>query len=357
MSSIARSASTRIDRSMRRLTTAALEAEARRWPGLLERMPDSQLDHVAEDTRYHLRFLSAALWADEEVLFRDYVSWTRVLFEGLGLPMEWLEGSLEDVDLVLQSELTAEEAFEASRFISAGLAAKVERLTDSFGRPTDATSAAALAYLGSILNGDRLEASGVVRGEVRAGVPVQVIYMEVIQPAQLELGRLWHLHRVSVAQEHVASAISRRTMAQLMATAPLCDPAGRTVVAACVGHELHEIGLQMVADFFEMAGWDVHYLGPNTPAEAIVTTASEASADLVALSTAMSWRVPALGQTIASLRADERTRDTPVIVGGCPFNAIPDLWRRVSADGYARDAAEAIIVGEDLVRAKRREDA
>ena len=46
------------------------------------------------------------------------------------------------------------------------------------------------------------------------------------------------------------------------------------MVATCIGGELHEIGIRMVADFFEMEGWDTYYLGANTPADAVVAELS-----------------------------------------------------------------------------------
>ena len=56
------------------------------------------------------------------------------------------------------------------------------------------------------------------------------------------------------------------------------------MVAACAASELHEIGVRMAADFFEMEGWDTFYLGANTPAESVIRTLVERKADVLAVS-------------------------------------------------------------------------
>jgi methanogenic corrinoid protein MtbC1 len=128
----------------------------------------------------------------------------------------------------------------------------------------------------------------------------------------------------------------------------------RTVVATCVGGELHEIGVRMVADFFEMEGWDSYYLGANTPAVAILHALDERRADVLAISATMTFHVSAVTELIGRVRAHARAsggaRTRPLIlVGGYPFTVAPDLWRQVGADGSARDARDAVATADLLM--------
>jgi methanogenic corrinoid protein MtbC1 len=109
--------------------------------------------------------------------------------------------------------------------------------------------------------------------------------------------------------------------------------------------------MRMVADHFEMAGWDTHFVGASTPVQAIVDLAAKRDADVVALSATMTYHVPEVAETIEALKADERTADTPIIVGGYPFNLVPDLYRQVGADGYAPDARQAIETATRMLKA------
>lgn len=121
------------------------------------------------------------------------------------------------------------------------------------------------------------------------------------------------------------------------------------MVATCVSGDLHEIGVRMVADFFQMDGWDTIYLGANTPPRDVVTTVAEAKADFVAISATMAFHLDAVSELIRQLRATSATAKIPILVGGHPFNLAPTLVARVGADGTAKGAAEAREVISDLL--------
>lgn len=108
----------------------------------------------------------------------------------------------------------------------------------------------------------------------------------------------------------------------------------------------------MVADIFEVSGWDTYYVGANTPTDEIVETVARQAADALALSATMSTHLPALEAVIHAIRADERTRYTKVLVGGYPFNVSGTLWAKLGADGSAQDALEAIALADRLVGAE-----
>jgi methanogenic corrinoid protein MtbC1 len=147
--------------------------------------------------------------------------------------------------------------------------------------------------------------------------------------------------------EHYATAVTQMLMSRLT---PLARPEriGRTMVASCVREELHDLGIRMVADFFEMDGWDVHYLGANVPTRAIVERTAAVGADLVALSATMTFHVEKIAEVVAALHADKATRHVKVIVGGYLFSLAPDLWKRIGADGCATDATTALALGHRL---------
>jgi methanogenic corrinoid protein MtbC1 len=124
---------------------------------------------------------------------------------------------------------------------------------------------------------------------------------------------------------------------------------GRRLVAACVGGDLHEIGVRMVADFFEMAGWDTYYLGANTPVEGIVESVLGRRPHAVAISATMTYHVPAVSDVVRAVRERSAGATPRIIVGGYPFRVDPELWQSVGADGYAPDASEAVALAKRLV--------
>jgi MerR family transcriptional regulator, light-induced transcriptional regulator len=199
-------------------------------------------------------------------------------------------------------------------------------------------------FLAAILDGSRDGAWEVVdRARREAGMDVRSLYLEVFQPALRQIGALWQENRISVADEHLATAITQSVMARLYAGAfPGAPGAGRTLLAACADSERHEVGLRMICDLLELEGWDTSYLGASVPLPSLVQMAVERRPDVVALSAALLPHVPRLERAIEALRARLADEAPLVMVGGRPFLEDPALAARIGADLTAADAAEAV---------------
>ena len=348
---ITEAASRSIRASIDELVADAVDRQWRRWPDLRARLNQSQREQTINDTRFHLQFIASSLWAAEPLLLGDYLRWCKVLFTNLSLPIEWLVGSIECVRESLAQTLSAAELAVAEEYIDSAM----ETLQSSSTTLESVISADAplggLAhrYLGAVLGGDRVLASQMLTDVADEGTSIRDIYLHVFQPVQREIGRLWLMNRISVAQEHYATSVTQVVMAQLYGRMFTGERHNRSLVAACVGRELHELGMRMVADFFEMDRWDTRYLGANMPNASIVQTVRESRADMLALSATMLFHVEEVAKIIEMVRADEATARTKVLVGGYPFNLAPDLWHRVGADGYAPDAESALVIGRELL--------
>jgi methanogenic corrinoid protein MtbC1 len=109
----------------------------------------------------------------------------------------------------------------------------------------------------------------------------------------------------------------------------------------------------MVADFFEMEGWDAYYLGANTPTESILRALEERQAEVLAVSATMTFHVSTVTDLVARVRGSEVGRGVRVLVGGYPFNLSPELWRNVGAHGYAADAQRAVALASRMVGATK----
>jgi methylmalonyl-CoA mutase cobalamin-binding domain/chain len=199
------------------------------------------------------------------------------------------------------------------------------------------------AYMHTMLGGYRQAAGRLVFDAADRGEPVQQLYLQVLQPALREVGRLWQMEKISVAQEHFFSAATQIVMSQLLLRVPAAKRCG-SIVVACVSGDLHDLGARMVADFFEMAGWDAYFCGANTPHAAVVESVVERAADILAVSATMGCHLHAVQDLIEAVRDDRRCAKVRVVVGGHPFTIDPALWRTVGADGTAADADAAVAL-------------
>ena len=194
-------------------------------------------------------------------------------------------------------------------------------------------------YLSAQLAGDRAEAVRLILEEgLGGGLTPADLYLRVIQPAQYEIGRLWQHNEITVAEEHVATAISQLAIAQLYRHLPRASASGRRIVVTCVAGEQHELGARMAADFLEMAGFDVRFLGANVPAESLARMVTDVSPDLLVVSAATTLCFPALRDALHAVRA--AAPQLPILVGGRAFTwtegcEIPADVHRGGADADA----------------------
>jgi methanogenic corrinoid protein MtbC1 len=213
---------------------------------------------------------------------------------------------------------------------------------------TDLLPDTAGAYLYALLAADRSGAHRIVTEALKNGLSIRDLYTSVFQPAQYEVGRLWLLNKVSVAEEHFCTAATQAIMAELYPQIISSRRIGKTMVAACIGSELHEIGVRMVADFFEMEGWDTYYLGAGVGYSQVVSAIQTHAPQLVALSATMTYHVPAVREIITAIRINLSNRVPPIMVGGLPFNNNTDLWSDVGADLWARNATDAVQMAQGM---------
>jgi methanogenic corrinoid protein MtbC1 len=194
----------------------------------------------------------------------------------------------------------------------------------------------AVAFRRALLARDARQARVLVEDLLHRGAAVIDVYEAVLAEALREIGELWCLDEISVAQEHFATAVTADLMATLAPDRRLAPTSGRLAIVGGSPDELHALGARMVGDVLERAGWEVLALGAATPADALVELVDEERPDLVALSTATVGRLPGVEQVLGQLAGlDPR----PVIaVGGALYTGpVVELVRGWGADVIATD--------------------
>lgn len=197
------------------------------------------------------------------------------------------------------------------------------------------------SYLAAVLAGERRRALAVVERACAAGLDLRTLYLAVFQPTLREIGRLWQENRVTVAEEHLATAITQSAMLRLYGDHDLPESNGPTLIAACAETERHEIGLRMLCDFLDLEGWETVYLGSSVPAASLARMVRDRQPEVVALSASITPHLPQLRTAIAAVRDAAGSEQPLILVGGRPFLDDAHLAGAVGADLSARDAAEA----------------
>ena len=311
---------------------------------------ESEFKKYIEDTEYSLSYLFEAIEASSPELFSDYISWERIFLVNLGIPEERLKERLEVMEDIIIKNLPPEKSSVAVKYIEEGIDNLAEPSKyKSFINEDKPLVKLLEQYLKFLLDGDRHSAGKMIMEAVDNGIGVKDIYLNVFQSSLYEIGRLWQENKITVAQEHYFTAATQLIMSQLYPYISKSQKTGKVLVATSVSRELHEIGVRMVADFFEMDGWNTYYLGANTPKESIIETIISKKADLIIISATISSHIGEVMDLIRAVRLCAECMDSKIIVGGYPFIVDKDLWKKVGADGQADDAETAVEIAEKLV--------
>ncbi len=323
----------------------------RRHPDLRERFGDDAMQLWTDHIRQRVLELSTAVAAGETGMFVTRVNWLRAAMSSRGAQIADLNACLDTLRASLDKFLDHEHrqgALECIDGAMGALAAGAVELQPSTLDPGFHADRIAIRYVQAVVAGNALPGMEIVLDAVDEGLSVRDAFLRVLLPAQREAGHLWHLNKISIAEEHMVTSTTQRLMAVLADRADRLPDRGRTVVAAAVAGNTHEIGIRAIAYLLEFDGWRTIFLGPDVPRADIPAAIETFDADLVMLSLALSTQLPTLKRTIAGIR--ERSGDTvKILVGGTGLAGAPDLWREVGADGYAPDAAGALSLADELV--------
>lgn len=318
-----------------------------------ERFGPRGRDACREDLTFHLEFLRPVLEFGLLQPMVDYLSWLGSVLDARAIPTQHLLLSLEWLADFFAEHLGAADA----AVVSAALLATRDKFLATMEAPVKPLPSPepwpeTVAFEAALLAGNQREALAGLARCIDSGGSLVDFEMHVIQPALYHIGDQWQANQVSVAQEHMATAIAQSvmTVGLLRSAAPAL--VNKRVLLACVEGNNHAVGLRMVADAFQLAGWDVQYLGANVPASALVSQVLAWKPDLVGLSVSFAQQMHVVKETIAQMAAHLGATRPAVMIGGLAINRFTPLAGVAGADAYSADAAAAVSDANHTVNFK-----
>jgi len=161
-------------------------------------------------------------------------------------------------------------------------------------------------------------------GRLAALLPVHELVGEVVLPLMRLVGDRWQDGTLTVAQEHMTSAILRNLLGGLVRLRTPSSQPLRLLFATPSG-ELHEFGILAAAMLAVASGFEALYLGPNLPAGEIVAAVEQTSPQAVVLGIKASEPTP---ETIEELRlvSSKLPKRTELWLGGSEVKkALPSV--------------------------------
>lgn len=321
-------------------------------PELEDKYTSKMIEKSKSDTAYNLNYLAQSILIAEKNIFVKYYKWLFNVLKERGIGKEVLNIHLEAIKNVLKEELKADDFKIAVSFLDA---AKIKDSTiennyyNSFLVKDNPYFEEAKEYLEYILNMEREKAVALIVKLAEDDIEIEDLYLHIFQQVQYEIGRLWQLNKITIAQEHYATSVTQLAMSQLYPKIFSAYQKGKKALTTCIGDELHELGIRMVADLLELNGWDTIHLGANTPLEEIINLLEQQSIDLLAISATLPFQLENVKLLITKLKNNSKLEDIKIMVGGKMFMENDQLWRKIGADGFASDAKKAVKVADSLL--------
>jgi len=204
-------------------------------------------------------------------------------------------------------------------------------------------------YLNLLLEGNRIGCTRIVQNLLDQGVQIKALYTDLFQKSLYRVGELWELNRISVAREHLATAITEGLLNLIypMLFESERNEQGKKIVISCAANEFHQIGGKMVADICELHGWDTHFLGANTTIDHLLEHIQDTKPDLVGLSLSVYFNMASLKKGIEAIRSNFNNLD--IFIGGQAFQwGGIDMIKQYSGTEYIpslEDLEKSIKVG------------
>lgn len=318
---------------------------------LYARFGERGREFCREDLAFHLEFLRPVLEFGLLQPMIDYLQWLNGVLlaraiptEHLSLSLDWLADFFaehmedEHASIVVAALHTARTGFQA-----AGTEPLIPRLSKE---PWPEV----LEFEAALLCGNKNAAHAVLSRCQEQGHSLVDVELHVIQPALYDIGEKWQTNQVSVAQEHMATAIAQSVMSVALQNTQPLPALDKRVLLACVEGNNHMVGLQMVADAFLLAGWDVEFLGANVPTRALIEQVSHWQPDLIGLSVSFPQQVRVAKAVIAQLIAKFGQTRPAVILGGLAFNRFNGLAELVGADSFGQDSQAAVAMANSITK-------
>ena len=203
------------------------------------------------------------------------------------------------------------------------------------------------SYLDAIAKGDSQLAYSLTDGALKDGISIPQLYIDVLAPAQVAIGEMWHLGKINVAEEHLATSITVATMERVRYEMKPRVGLGVRAVLVVLEDERHSIGIKMLADFLAMDGWMVDVLIDPTPLPDLIEFIRGRSIDLLALSFTMADTQSRARVLTDTLR--EQGLAPKVLLGGRALHDGTMDLVGLGVNGIAKDAVEGTKEARRLV--------
>lgn len=296
------------------------------------------------DAGYHLEALHTALSYQQPQALDDYLGWLQEVLVSRGADAELLADSLSELETFFAEHLPEPTRGSVTALLAASrqsLSGRQDAVPDYGGEGPEAWEDCP-DFQKALLAGDHARSNALFEEAVANSGDQVMTAVHMVQPALYAIGRKWQRNSVTVTQEHLATAIVEAVLAQASGLSRPASDSGRSVVLARAPGNHHALGMRVIADAFEMAGWQVQLFQDAAAADTLLPALREMRPQLMGLSAALPPHLLASRELLRQLRGALGEGMPRVILGGLAVNQYPEIARAMGAEIIGPDAESLV---------------
>lgn len=308
---------------------------------------------MIDNHRNHIAFMSMVIKLRSVKLLSDTLPWVYRAYHNQGFSYEyfkielklWKEAIISNI-----SEVDCSPLINIYQMMIDNHEKTIEESKKEIFSPAKIQlSQPQIEFLEALITGKQREVYSLTDDYLSSGKTIAQFYIELIQPVMYEIGQKWENGEISAANEHLASAIIARVLSSFYTYVDVPEPDKGKIVISSAPNEYHEIGAWMTANYFEINGWDVHYLGSNTPARDVISILKTFKPLVLAVSVTMAYNIDGVMDIINLIKDDQELQNIKIFLGGYIFCQYPDLSKLIKADYIAKSFTDALKETEKLL--------
>ncbi len=193
----------------------------------------------------------------------------------------------------------------------------------------------------SLVAGCEEEAANLVISAYLGGISPAQIFDNLVAPAMRQVGELWYIGELTVAQEHLATRTIMNAMYKLRTVLPVAKERKGLMMCCGIEGDFHELSSYLAKLTFENLGWEVINFGANTPLYSVSDEILHHLPDMICISATTMTDIERTARDFQEFRQKVAKLKTPIIIGGLAF-ADERVRQRFPAELYGTNFNQVV---------------
>ncbi|HEY9071740.1 MAG TPA: cobalamin-dependent protein [Candidatus Ozemobacteraceae bacterium] len=314
--------------------------------GGLERIP-----LMMENHRNHALFLASMMTLNAWRLLASTLPWVYQTYLALGFHSSYFPVELGAWKKAIHAELPPSEAGTICHVYDWMLAQHDLLLDLSRHLPVPEPLPVTepwQPFFDAILHHDLNRALAMAEKQVGGPDDLATFYQHTVRPALYEIGAWWAQGRITVADEHLATAVVNTVITAVRCSIRTATRRRGLGILSAVTAELHDLGARMITHCLETDGWEVPFLGANTPLSDLIDLTRRMKPAFIGLSVSMPYHLHHAQAVIDRIRNLPGQESLPILIGGAVFAMFPEARPLIHDAHLIDDCPGAVLMARSI---------